>query len=303
MPQEDGNKPEPTGADAAPPLPPQVPPPEPPSAGPPAASGRARATAVAAAAAGDDDPFQEALEEAERQLAKAKKDLADHKDRAKRDEEIGNIVRKYEEVQVNFEASEDALEEHQRDELGKLKALLNAQQINAVEQAVAGCRDEIAALEESVDTQEGELVADREALDKKKDALASGKRRFDGLKDQAKRLSDKHKAADAIRMQALDAKSKGNFALSYYLVRFELADALLAPPEPLEADALEKDIRAAADEVLALTPEVSDREAALKAAEAKLAKDRKTLADLQKNILAKIRAEVAKLAADTTQPA
>lgn len=229
-----------------------------------------------AGAGGSEEALKKAIEESQAALEKAKAKLAEFQSGSKRDQEIIKLRDAYEDAQFDLEASDDALREHQSEELAKLAALLK-EKVADVDAAVAACRQVVADHEKALADRMAELAAKQAAVDAAKQAVEAARATNDRLKNAAKLIQAKHKAADAIRLRALAARKAGNPALAYYLIKVKLPEALDAEPQVLETDAYEQAVRAGADAYDGAVKAHAAAEAQAKAKQEQLVAARKKL--------------------------
>lgn len=239
--------------------------------------------------ASDDDPVQQA----ERELQKAKDKLSDAREKARRDDEIERALAQYEGQQVDLEADEAALIEHRREEREKLNP--TPDEDAKVKKAVADLSRPIADLKASIEQQQAALKAKQADLADSKSKLEAVRAAYDRRKNWIKGIQDKHRAADALRKEAADARSRQKRLLALYVLDEALDPTIRREPNPIEFADYKAKINDESADYGTLNRAVADLEASIKEDEQKLAEDAKTLADLQKSFDAEIRAKLTAL--------
>ena len=233
------------------------------------------------------------VEQREQELRKAQDNLADAKDAAKRDEEMEKAVAQYAAAHKGLAEAQAELEAKRREEIDWLAATDAEKAVIETERDSA--KEPIDKATAEVGKAKSELKQAKAKLDTAKLDRDKAQTAFEALKNQAKLVEARHRAAAAIAKDAADARCKGHKLLAYNLLEHDLGKEIGDEPQPIDAASYETAIRAASAALGRLNRTAANLESAIKADEKALAEAEKHLADLNKASETTLRAKLIEL--------
>jgi len=224
-------------------------------------------------------------------LAEAQTNLVLFRERAKLDDEIARVVKKYALDQVALKSREDDLTSFQATEAAALRTLLGAN-ATAADKAVTDAEAELAAVRAKVDSQKAAAEAQTDAVAAAKAEVEQAKKAYEQEKAAAARIQGWLKTAEGYRDEA-KAATTANPGLAYYLVGVKLKRELDQTPDPVGPDDFKASLDAKAAAQIEAERKLIKAQAELKKQMAELAGLEKKAAELGKGVDQKIRAAVA----------